>query len=508
MHKHNRTGLQAMALSCLLLTSAAAQAAVPAKSPAKHASAVQKKAPHAKARPAPKLLTGNLDMVTDMAGGLLKSVLGSAVKELLFPSKTIDTQKLLADISANVRKELITNVLDGDQTTLTASTTALQEYELEWKNGADPAVMEGRVSADSTINGVNTVLARTGPEGIPEYVSPGLKLYLAAAQIKANRLELRRKLLPAQDPAIRAVLISHLQTAIDHVRATVALRRLGSMNQRLGAISECVVVQTRTHGLPWNLITTYETGYNDSVTQKRQPGSQADGNEGIALARCEGYRDPYFDGVRKATAPEVDKAWTDTEAIVDSWAQTLDALRNDASKTARALRMDFGGMYGTGERSFNNPLTNGQSCPDGYTAYEFKGTYNVDWPAYYCGRIAGSGEPVAEFGGMYGKTDHNDGAYNINNAVTGSKTCPSGFTAQTVNNQMELSYCWRRHTAGAKVPYLFGGLYSDNGDKKNPITSNMLCPTGYTPALAHGTRGAGSIPSTRRVIMCYAKAPA
>ncbi|QNM95378.1 hypothetical protein [Chitinimonas koreensis] len=511
MQKNNRTRLHAVLLPLLAAGSLAASAATPPAQPDQPApvaaAKVAKKDKKAK-KPAPArptLKNPAIDAVKDMAGGLLKSVLGSAAKELLFPSKTIDTEKLLADISANVRKELIASVLDGDSAALTAATTSLNDYETEWRNGADPTTLEARVSADSTINGVNTTLARTGPQGMAEYIAPGLQLYIAAAQIKANRLELRRKLKPSDDAAIRAVLIAHLQTAGAHVRKTMNERRLGTMNQRLGMISDCAVKQKRVHGLPWNLITTYETGYTDSAVQKRQPGSQADGDEGIALARCEGYREPYFDNVRKAQAPVADKDWPATEEVLDKWAQSLDALKNEPGKTARMLRLDFGGMFGIGERSFDNPLTNATSCPAGYTAYEFKGTYNVDWQAFYCGRPTGDGEPVAEFGGMYGRTDHNDGAYAIVNSITGGSSCPAGFTAETVNNQHALSYCYRRHTAGAAVPYLFGGLYSDNGDKKNPLTDAMLCPTGYTPALVHGTRGAGGISSTRRVIMCYAK---
>ena len=453
-----------------------------------------------------KLVGGGSEVVTEMAGGLLKSVLGMAAKELLFPSKAIDPEKLLADITANVRKELIEVVMDGDGTALTAATTALHDYETEWKNGGDAGVIEGRVSGDSTINGVNTVIARVGADGMTKYTSIGLPLYLAAAQIKANRLELRRKLNPAQDAAIRAVLVEHLDGAIRHVRATMTSRRMASMSARLSKIAECRISQERTHGLPWDLTTTYETSFTDGDTSSKGR-SQADGNSGIALARCEGYRDPYFDNVRRETEPGVDKPWVATNAIVDAWAQSLDVLRNQANVTSRDLKMDFGGMFGIGERAFNNPITNAGTCPQGYYAYEFKGTYNVDWQAFYCGRISASGDPVAEFGGMYGKADHNDGVYWIKNPVTGATTCPAGFEKAAVSNQHELNYCWRKRSTGDKVQYQFGGIYSDNGDKKNPITGDMICPIGYTPGLTHGTRAGGGVPGTRRTIICFAKAP-
>lgn len=498
------------ALSCLAVTEVcnAADAAPVKTEGAKSAPKVSptgKLAAKSGAASKKKLVGGGAEVITDMAGGLLKSVLGMAAKELLFPSKAIDPEKLLADITANVRKELIEVVMDGDDTALTAATTALHDYETEWKNGADAGVIEGRVSGDSTINGVNTVIARTGADGKTKYTSIGLPLYLAAAQIKANRLELRRKLVPAQDAAIRAVLVEHLDGAVRHVRATMTSRRMASMSARLSKIAECSVAQERTHGPPWNLTTTYETSFYDNGN--RLGGSQADNNSGIALARCEGYRDPYFDNVRRETEPGVDKAWVATNVIVDAWAQSLDVLRNQANVTSRDLRMDFGGMFGIGERAFNNPITNAGTCPQGYYAYEFKGTYNVDWQAFYCGRISGSGDPVAQFGGMFGKTDHNDGAYWIKNPVTGATTCPAGFEKASVNNQHELNYCWRKYSTGDKMQYQFGGIYSDNGDKRNPITSDMICPIGYTPGLTHGTRAGGGIPATRRITICFTNVP-
>ncbi|MCU1227676.1 MAG: hypothetical protein JWO97_560 [Acidobacteria bacterium] len=467
------------------------------------------KTPPPKTKPKPRpVLRGDYAVIADMAGGLLKSVAGSALKELLFPSKTIDIDKLLSDISANVRKELIKNVVDGDETTLTAATTSLKDYQTEWKNGGDPVSIESRLSSDSTINGVNTVIARTGAAGKAEYVDPGLPLFVAAAQIKANRLELRRKLTPANDAAIRAVLITHLEDSLSHARKTMNRRRTESMNARLGRISECFLGSKDSHGLPWNLIWTYKTYFTDSADSTQfKGGSQADDDEPKAFARCEGRREPYVDAVRKKTAATVDANWTSTDAILDTWAQTLDALKNSPpGTTARATRIDFGGMFGIGERSFNNPLTSGQSCPAGYTPYEFKGTFNVDWQAFYCGRITGDGEPAADFGGMYGSANHNDtGAYWINNPITGGTSCPSGFTAAEVNNQHKLFYCWKQHVAGTKPAYLFGGIYSDNGEKKIPITDATICPNGYTPSLVHGTRGASGVPSTRRSILCWSK---
>lgn len=493
-----RSAIALCLVSTLSLSPTAPTLAAPAKSTKKAA------APR-------KPLRGPLDIVMDMAGGLLKSVAGSAVKELLFPSKTIDTEKLLADISANVRKEIVKTILDGDDARLTSAATALKDYETEWKNGAVAATIEDRVERNSSINFVGEIIARTGPTGKREYVEPSLPLFVAAAQLKANRLELRRQLVPSQDESVRAVLIEHLEFSLAHVKKTMNERRADGMYKRLGQISDCGVTQKRTHGLPWDLITTYETGWNDSGVQQRMPGSQADNDEGKALARCDGNRQPYFDRIRKGRAPEVDPSWTGTENVLDTWAQTLDVLkRHQAPVTARFKRIDFGGMFGAGEGGvFVNAVTGTAGCPAGYTPYEFKGTINVDWPAYYCGRIGGVSEPVADFGGMYGLTNDAEPSGNrwINNAITGGPSCPAGFTAAKVRNQHELYYCWKRHEAGKPSPYQFGGLYSDNGQKNNPITERTLCPIGYSPALVHGTRGGGGVAATREVIMCWMKTP-
>lgn len=110
------------------------------------------------------------------------------------------------------------------------------------------------------------------------------------------------------------------------------------------------------------------------------PGSQADGDEGKALARCEGNRQPYVDAVRKARAPEVDKDWVATLAIADTWAKnTRHSEEQPGARDRTGGRIDFGGMFGIGEGgSFSNAVTGGQSCPAGYTPYEIKGTFNVD----------------------------------------------------------------------------------------------------------------------------------
>lgn len=452
-----------------------------------------------------QLRAGGTDFLIDMSQSLVKSVAGAYLNSILFPQKTIDVEKLLADVTASVRRELIRNTMDNDEAALTAAATALSDYESEWKVAGDGPKYEARVANDSTINAVNLVVARTGPSGKKEYLVPGIPLFVAAAQIKANRLQLRRSMLgvlPEEKDAIRVNLIQHLETSLQHVRKTMHDRREEAINGRLAAVNQCNIYDRRRH---FANVTIY-TRCHDYDLQRC--GQQAENDESIALARCEGQREGYVNNLRVNASAEVDKPWAEMLVVIDGWATALDTLKKTPPEsTARLARMDFGGMFGIGERTFNNPLTGTTSCPPGFKQYEFKGTYNIDWPAYYCGRIGGALDPIADFGGMYGKSDHRNGVYWNVNPITNADSCPAGFEKAEVSNQHALYYCWRRHAPNSRSQYLFGGIYSDNGDKKNPMTNAMLCPPGFAPALAHGTRASSNVPGTQRTIFCWQKEP-
>jgi len=464
-------------------------------------------APLTAAKTPPKrkpLRAGGTDFVVDMSLSLVKSIAGAAVNHYLFPHPTIDVEKLLADVTASMRRELIKNVIDNDEAALTAATTALNDYEKEWKKDGDGPKYEARVASDSTINAVNLAIARTGPSGKKEYLAPGLPLFVAAAQIKANRLQLRRKMLdkPEAQDAIRDGLIDHLETSLKHVRTTIQARREEAINGRIAAVNQCNIYDRRRH---WDNVTVYTRCHD---YDRQVCGQQAENDDSIALARCEGQREGYVDNLRRSKSAEVDKDYVDMLVVLDQWAQALDALKKTPpASTARLERMDFGGMFGIGERSFNNPITDKGNCPDGFTAYEFKGTFNIDWPAYYCGRIAGAFEPLLDFGGMFGTSDHRNGVYWNANPITNADSCPAGFVKAAVNNQHSLFYCWRYHSRNSRSDYLFGGIYSDNGEKKNPMTDALLCPTGFMPALAHGTRASSNVAGTQRTIFCWKKEP-
>lgn len=481
------------AFVCLALVLSIAAPSLVANTPSK-------KAPHGK-----KVLRGSgSDFLFDMSLSLVKSIAGAAVSHSLFPHKTMDVEKLLADMTASMRTELIKNVLDGDDAALTAATTLLHDYETEWKTDGDGEKYEARVNSDSTINAANLVIARTGPSGKKEYVMRGVALYIAAAQIKANRLQLRRRMLnrPEERDAVRPVLIEHLETSLRHARQTIDYVREEAINTRLSAVNQCNIYDRRRH---WDNVTLYTRCHD---YDRQVCSQQAENDESMALARCDGQRDRYVEGIRRSKAAEVDKGYVEMLAILDQWAQALDGLKKaPPASSARVARMDFGGMFGIGERAFNNPLTGTTSCPEGFAQYEFKGTRDIDWPAYYCGRIGMLLQPIADFGGMFGVTDDRNTTYWNTNPITNSDSCPAGFQKVQVNNQHLLYFCWRSHTPGSRSEYLFGGIYSDNGEKKNPMTNTMGCPNGFMPALAHGTRPSSNVPGTQRTIFCWTKEP-
>lgn len=464
----------------------------------------------AQAAPAPVLRGAEVDLVAGMASGLLKTVLGKTIDRALFPSQAIDLNRLLGDISADVRRQLIAHALAGNEAALGGAVTALADFKTRREHGASDALLLDEFGKSSAISTINTVLSGTGPTS--PYFDPGLPLYLAAVQLKANAYAFRRTIEPGQEASNNAVIIRLLEEAIPTVRNAIDRRRAATLDARLNDIVPCHVSSTRTHGFPPWLTRTYLTTYWDKrEPQHRDGGSQADDDEPKALARCEGRRQPYYDRVRKSASASIDPKWAPMVAIVDTWAETLDALKGTAPEaTARMQRLDFGGFFGAGEGGlFSNVMTNTPGCPGGYSAFGIKGTTNVDWPSYYCGRFGAAAEPVADFGGMYGKTNDADhtGTYWIPNAITGQPSCPAGFAAASIRNQHELYYCWKRHVPGTKSPYLFGGLFSPNGNYANPMTDRKICPTGYSPALVHGTRGGGGVSTTREVVMCWRANP-
>lgn len=101
---------------------------------------------------------------------------------------------------------------------------------------------------------------------------------------------------------------------------------------------------------------------------------------------------------------------------------------------------DFGGVYsGSGSGPRINPITSASSCPTGYTSVQVYGdSSNVpDYPAYLCYKV--HNESVAEaahFGGMYAPAN----ATSYNNPITGAQNCPAGWSNTMMLGTFNVDY--------------------------------------------------------------------
>jgi subtilisin family serine protease len=164
-----------------------------------------------------------------------------------------------------------------------------------------------------------------------------------------------------------------------------------------------------------------------------------------------------------------------------------------------AAYFDFGGMYGySSSGPVNNPYTGSHSCPAGYTGYTVLGTPNLDHSVVFCARYAqGDTEPVADFGGMYGYYSNSYGEQTYVNPLTGSDSCPAGYSATTLLDTAHLDYplvfCHRPHSQTVRGRYRLGGMYgaywtgSAHAAYTNPLTGGSSCKPGYSAATALGT---------------------
>ena len=160
-------------------------------------------------------------------------------------------------------------------------------------------------------------------------------------------------------------------------------------------------------------------------------------------------------------------------------------LPSSGSTPATNSSFYFGGMYGNGETTYGNPLDgNANGCPTGYTAYELLGKTNQDYGVYFCGAEASSGvAKVAEFGGVYGDT--------YNNPITGSQSCPTGYTAKQVAGRTSvdypLSFCYST-TIQNPTTSNYGGMYgiTTGASYNNPLTGSASCPAGFTSHQVYG----------------------
>jgi hypothetical protein len=159
--------------------------------------------------------------------------------------------------------------------------------------------------------------------------------------------------------------------------------------------------------------------------------------------------------------------------------------------------VDFGGMYGEGPTSYGNPAYGGiAACPPGYTDSRVLGTGGVDYALGFCHRpLDPDRPPLLDFGGMFGTAE---GAPTVN-PLTGSSSCPNGYTATQVYGadgvDWALYLCHRAHVEGASP--LLAGMYGGYYDAElgstywpNPASHNLAsCPSESTPHTVLGTIG-------------------
>ncbi|AGC46123.1 hypothetical protein MYSTI_04833 [Myxococcus stipitatus DSM 14675] len=104
---------------------------------------------------------------------------------------------------------------------------------------------------------------------------------------------------------------------------------------------------------------------------------------------------------------------------------------------------DFGGMWGYSEgKLVGNPITQTASCAPGYTDQRILGVYGTDYDMHVCYKphVAGTTPPYP-FAGAWGYVDGQQGS----NPVTGGRSCPSGFSKTqvlgTYNADYPVFYC-------------------------------------------------------------------
>lgn len=151
---------------------------------------------------------------------------------------------------------------------------------------------------------------------------------------------------------------------------------------------------------------------------------------------------------------------------------------------------DFGGMFGDG---YINPATGAETCPPNYITAKFRGGNagtQIDKNAYFCYKAKSTEGSAIDFGGMFGAS--------YLNPITNKSSCPVGFTASSVSGTATVdnyaAFCWRPKTQDGG--FKFGGIWASN--LNNPITGSKSCPLDYSSA---GFIGTSNVDHYR--VFCY-----
>ncbi len=481
------------------------------------APAAEAPAPESVATAQEALGLGPTDILEEMAKGLIAWTVGKG-GDALFPSAGLDVKQLLADIDEQTRAAILEEALRQDKGAVDAAVSKLHDIDEQRKHIGEPGTKTGKelydeINASTTIALTDEVRAKLGPNADDKYKRAGIKLYVAAVLIDANKLTMMMQLYPATKESNKLTLVQHLREAIAHVRAVTPAGRQAEIDKRLGQIGNCYQYhESRVLGH-----TDHYVKFVDSSCGGEW-GKYDSYDYLTAIGRCDADRDGHIGRVEAALDVTLDGPYGFAMETANAWAKSLAALEGKPESSADMLvGLDFGGMYGWGEpyaggaKVYANPFTGGASCPAGYDAVKFAGKYNVDYDAYQCVRKSnGLTEPVADFGGMYGIRDYREQIMTQPNPVTGTAGCPTGFTSYRVlggvSTDRDLNYCARPHVKGTpNDAKKFGGVFSRVNANPNPMSGTTSCPSGFTPTQVWGSNGSSGWRHDQAVVLCTRK---
>jgi hypothetical protein len=454
-----------------------------------------------------------MDVVKDLGFSLVKSIVGgilsSEVNSFLFPNKTYDMEALLQGVDKTVRKAIFDEAMGGKQDMLDTLELTLNRIDIKRTKCKDhcPDRNELRDDAKATAEKFDHLRATLGPRAqradAQKFRDAGLRLYMTSVQMDLNRLAMQRELVPEKGGGDVLDMKSDLDEAIPYVRQMVETARSRALLDRMNHISGCEITGHKEGG-HFSRETWY-TAFNDNGSY----GSQAEEKED-ALARCEGVRQQHMLEVARDKTARLEVDYAFEMGIIDGWYAVQTALdKLHAVDSPKPVGVDFGGMYGYAwQKTYPNPATGAVSCPAGYTGTTVRGRVNWDYDLVICTRPSQPGnEPALDFGGMYGVLDyHDDGAGWWNNPITGSNSCPAGYTASQMlgnpksNDDLPVYLCSKPHVKGTVADWEFGGAFSgwklEDGAYGNPANkqtkdgkefNEVGCTPGFVPANAGGS---------------------
>jgi hypothetical protein len=433
-------------------------------------------------------------MATGIVGSVAGGIASHFINGLLFPESQYNEAELVNNIDQRVTQDIRAGILDQTRARLNGAMATLHEFEIQrgaitdW-NGTAATDLYQRISRSSTLGDLTTLESLVNPPaGTPNeqaYRDVGLNIYAAAVQAEISRYVLLMQIKsydsdPTYVQEFRASLLDKLETAIPYVKSELARHINEDTFRKLKDYGPC-----EDEGSKWD--GTRMTGFGGPDAHRSWPScdvnvrggdscnhytwsySQASNWE-VARTRCNGIRDRFIDGKRAEAAAETTTSYGFAAMLLDAWMKTRDLMHAPAALNLNTLDLggvDFGGMYGS---SYPNPVTGTRSCPTGFTPQKVTGS-GVDADVFACTRPwDGTTEPLVDFGGMFGGTEDWNGNTIWKNPITQGASCPADYSASPIAGNAQdyqLSFCWKRHAAHTVAPYLYGGAFAYQADYQN-----------------------------------------